>query len=34
MARDLAIEEAIQIKIKATIAQKNKLYVKWCALSD
>ena len=34
LARDLAIEEALQIKIKAKLAHINKEYVKWCALSD
>ena len=33
MVRDLDIEEAFQIKIRATLAQKNKSYVRWCALS-
>ena len=32
--RDLAIEEALQIEIKDTLAHNNQYYVEWCALSD
>ena len=34
LVRDLAIGEALQIEIKATLAHTNKLYVQWCALPD
>ena len=33
LARDLAIEEDLQIKIKDTLLQKNQYYVQLCALS-
>ena len=32
--RDLVIEEALQIEIKATLSHNNQLYEQWCALSD
>ena len=34
LIRDLAIEESLQIKIKATLAHNNQSYVPWCDLSD
>ena len=34
LVRDLAIEEALQIEIKYTLAHNNKSYVQWCDLSD
>ena len=34
LVRDLAIEDIIQIEIKATLAHKNQSYVQWCARSD
>ena len=33
-ARELVIEEALQMEIKSTLAQKNPYYVQFCALSD
>ena len=30
LARDLAIEKALQIEIKATQAHTNQSYMKWC----
>ena len=34
LVRDLAIEEALQDKIKDTLEHKNQSHVNWCALSD
>ena len=34
LVRDLEIEEALQIEIKATLEHNNQSYVQWCALSD
>ena len=34
LVRDLAIEEALQIKIKATLSHNNQSHFKWFALSD
>ena len=34
LVRDLAIEEALQDKIKDTPEHNNQSHVNWCALSD
>ena len=34
LARDLAIEENLQDKIKETLEHNNQSYVNWCALAD
>ena len=34
MVIDLAIEKALQTKVKETLAHKNQSYFNWCALSD
>ena len=32
LVRDLDIEEALQLEIKATLEHRNQAYVKWCDL--
>ena len=34
LVRDLALDKALQIEIKSTLADWNKSYVQWCAISD
>ena len=34
LVRDLAIEEYLQIEIKATLEHNNKSYVKWRGISE
>ena len=34
LVKDLAIEEALQIELKATLSHKNQSSVQRCALSD
>ena len=34
LVRDLGIEEALQIKIKGTLAHNNQSYLQWFSLSE
>ena len=33
LVRDLSIEQALKIKIKATLVHNNQSYVQWCDIS-